>query len=76
MNLPPVGPGSHALDVAGPGLYEPAAELVDLAVYPGVRVAIAVDPVAVDPPIRPVAGRRAAERPAGARPGRGRDGRG
>jgi MYXO-CTERM domain-containing protein len=47
--LPPVGVGSHALDVAGPGLYEPAAELVDLAVYPGVRVAIAVDPVPDEP---------------------------
>ncbi|MDC0720242.1 N-acetylmuramoyl-L-alanine amidase [Nannocystis bainbridge] len=51
--LPPVGAGAHAVDVAGPGLYEPAAEIVDLAVYPGVRVAIAVDPVAVDPPDPP-----------------------
>jgi MYXO-CTERM domain-containing protein len=43
--LPPVGAGVHTIDVDGPGLYEPAAEVVDLAVYPGVRVAIAVDPV-------------------------------
>ncbi|MDC0667661.1 N-acetylmuramoyl-L-alanine amidase [Nannocystis radixulma] len=47
--LPPVGVGQHALDIAGAG-YEPAADLVDLAVYPGVRLAIAVDPVQVDPP--------------------------
>jgi MYXO-CTERM domain-containing protein len=53
VTLPPVGAGSHALDVAGPGLYEPAAELVDLAVYPGVRVAIAVDPAPVEPPDPP-----------------------
>ena len=48
--LPPVGAGAHTLDVAAPGVYEPASEGVDLAVYPGVRVAIAVDPIPVDPP--------------------------
>ncbi|HEY8378129.1 MAG TPA: peptidoglycan recognition family protein [Nannocystis sp.] len=48
--LPPVGPGAHVLDVTAPGLYEPATEMVDLAVYPGVRLAIAVDPVPVEPP--------------------------
>lgn len=47
--LPPVGAGGHSLDVSGPGLFEPAVEMVDLAVYPGVRLAIAVDPVPAPP---------------------------
>jgi hypothetical protein len=48
--LPPVGQGAHALDVAAPDVYEPASEMVDVAVYPGTRLAIAVDPVPVEPP--------------------------
>lgn len=51
--LPPVGAGTHTLDVAGPGLYEPASEMVEVAVYPGTRLAIAVDPVPVEPPPPP-----------------------
>lgn len=47
--FPPVGAGAHSLDVAG-AEYEPASENVDLAAYPGVRLAIAVDPVPVEPP--------------------------
>lgn len=48
--LPPIAAGQHTLDVTAPGVYEPASEGVDLAVYPGVRVAIAVDPVPDEPP--------------------------
>lgn len=45
--------GAHTLDVVAPGLYEPASEPVIVPVYPGIRVAIAVDPVMAPPPPPP-----------------------
>lgn len=51
--LPPVNAGAHTLDVSAPGVFEPGSENVDLKVYPGVRVAIGVDPVVMEPPPPP-----------------------
>ncbi len=39
------GQGGHTIDALADGLYEPASEGVDLAVYPGARLVIALDPV-------------------------------
>lgn len=47
--LPPAAAGAHTLEFSGQG-YEPAMEAVELAVYPGARVAVALDPVPVEPP--------------------------
>jgi hypothetical protein len=38
------GQGGHTIDAWAEGLYEPASEGVDLAVYPGARLVIALDP--------------------------------
>lgn len=39
------GQGAHTIDAWADGLYEPTSEGVDLAVYPGTRLVIALDPV-------------------------------
>jgi len=39
------GQGAHTLDAWADGVYELASEPVDVAVYPGARVVIALDPV-------------------------------
>ncbi len=39
------GQGAHTVDATAEGLYEPATEGVELAVYPGARLVIALDPV-------------------------------
>jgi hypothetical protein len=39
------GQGAHTVDATAEGLYEPASEGVELAVYPGARLVIALDPV-------------------------------
>ena len=45
-----VPPGAHTIDATAPGLYEPASEPVDLAVYPGARLVIALDPAPAPDP--------------------------
>ncbi len=42
--------GDHTIDAHADGLYEPASEPVDLAVYPGARLVIALDPVPAPDP--------------------------
>ena len=42
--------GAHTIDAHADGLYEPASEPVDLAVYPGARLVIALDPVPAPDP--------------------------
>jgi MYXO-CTERM domain-containing protein len=41
-----VGPGAHTLDVLGDGSYLDTVEPVDVDVFPGARVIIALDPIA------------------------------
>ncbi len=41
-----VAPGAHSIDVLGAGVYADTLEPVDVDVYPGTRVVIAVDPLA------------------------------
>jgi len=44
------GQGGHTIDALAEGLYEPASEDVELAVYPGARLVIALDPVPAPDP--------------------------
>nr|WP_293172273.1 peptidoglycan recognition family protein [Nannocystis sp.] len=44
------GQGAHTVDASAAGLYEPASEGLDLAVYPGARLVIALDPVPAPDP--------------------------
>jgi N-acetyl-anhydromuramyl-L-alanine amidase AmpD len=44
------GQGGHTIDASADGLYEPASEDVDLAVYPGARLVIALDPAPAPDP--------------------------
>jgi len=44
------GQGAHTVDASAAGLYEPASEGLDLAVYPGARLVIALDPVPAPEP--------------------------
>lgn len=39
------GQGAHTIDAWADGVYEPASEGLELAVYPGARLVIALDPV-------------------------------
>lgn len=66
------GPGAHTIEAAADGIFQPASQPVDVAVYPGARVVIALDPVpAPDPtdattdpttdPTDPTAGETAGE---------------
>lgn len=43
------GPGAHTIDAWADGLYEPTSEGLELAVYPGARLVIALDPVPAMP---------------------------
>ena len=45
------GQGAHTVDAWADGLYEPASEGIELAVYPGARLVIALDPVPAPDPV-------------------------
>ena len=44
------GPGAHTIDAAQDGIFQPASQAVDLGVYPGARLVIALDPVPAPDP--------------------------
>ena len=49
------GAGPHTIDAAQGGVFQPASQPVELAIYPGARVVIALDPASAPDPTDPTA---------------------